>query len=97
MSAQQLELAMRHGALRARIEAQRSMLQQQVAPLAAGCAVVDKGLAGVDWLKQHPLPVGAAVAALVVLKPSRAWRWAKRGVFLWRGWQTVQKTLIGER
>jgi hypothetical protein len=97
MNPQRLKLAMRHGALRARIDAQRLALGQHVWPLEAACVVADKGIAGVDWLKQHPLPVGVAVAVLAILKPSRAWRWAKRGVFLWRSWKTVRNTLVSSR
>ena len=88
---------MRHGALRARIAAQREDLTQHVAPLETALGGADKALAGVDWLKHHPAAVAVAVVVLVVASPKRAWRWTKRGIFIWRGWQTVRNSLLRAR
>ena len=93
MNPRLLELATRHGALRARIEQQRQALAQHAAPLEAALARGDAALQAVDWLKHHPAAVGAAVAAAVILRPKRAWRWAKRSFFLWRGWQAIRHSL----
>lgn len=95
MNPRLLELATRHGALKVRIAEQRRQLALHTEPLAA---VLDKGDAlreGVDWLKQHPAAVGAAVAAVAIVRPKRAWRWARQGFFLWRGWQAVKSRLAG--
>lgn len=92
-----LELARRHGALKARIDAQRVELAQHARPLAAAFGAADKAVDGVDWLKHNPVVVGAAVAVLAILKPARAWRWAKRGIFVWRGWKKVKNSLTGGR
>lgn len=97
MSASRLEVATRHGALRARIAAQRADLALHVAPLEAALGGADKALAGVDWLKHHPAAVAAAVVVVVVASPRLAWRWGKRGFLVWRGWQTVRKSLLGTR
>ncbi len=93
MNSRLLELATRHGALKARIDAQRLQLARHVVPLEKALAVGDRALEGVDWLKHHPAVVGAAVAAVVIARPKRAWRWARRGIFVWRGWQTLKNTL----
>lgn len=93
MNPRLLELATRHGALKVRIDAQRQALAEQVVPLEAALARGDAVWQGVDWLKHHPVAVGAAVAAVVVARPGRAWRWAKRGLFVWRGWQLVRNSL----
>lgn len=93
MNPRLLELATRHGALKARIDAQRLQLSQHAVPLAQALANGDKVFSGVDWLKQHPAAVGVGVAALVAVKPKRAWRWARRGFVVWRGWRSVQKLL----
>lgn len=93
MNPKLLELATRHGALQARIEQQRQTLAGQAEPLAAALQRGDAVLAGVDWLKHHPAAIGAALAAVVVAQPKRAWRWAKRGFFVWRGWQAVRSSL----
>lgn len=97
MSSSRLEVAVRHGALRARIAAQREDLTQHVAPLETALGGADKALAGVDWLKHHPAAVAVAVVVLVVASPKRAWRWTKRGIFIWRGWQTVRNSLLRAR
>jgi hypothetical protein len=97
MNAHLLKLATRHGALKVRIDAQRRALAEQSGPLEVALARGDAVLHGVDWLKHHPAAIGAAVAAVVVARPGRAWRWAKRGLFIWRGWQVVRNSLIGTR
>lgn len=97
MNPKLLELATRHGALQARIAEQRRQLARHAAPLEAALAKGDAVLDGVDWLKQHPVAVGAAVAAVAVVRPKRAWRWGRRGFFLWRSWQAVKSRLAGVR
>lgn len=97
MNERLLQLAERHGALRARIAAQREALARHTQPVAAAFAVVDRGADGVRWLKQHPGAVASGVAVLTVLRPSRAWRWLKRGFFLWRGWQRLEISLFSKR
>lgn len=97
MNSRLLELATRHGALKVRIDDQRRRLGQQSAPLESALARGDTVLEGVDWLKHHPAAVAAAVAAVVVARPRRAWRWAKRGFFVWRGWQAIRSSLQGVR
>ena len=90
-----LELARRHGELKMRIAQQRQSLAAQSQPIEAALARGDAVLKGVDWLKHHPGAVGLAVASAVILKPRRAWVWAKRGFFLWRGWQSLRAKLFG--
>lgn len=97
MNPKLLELATRHGALKARIAEQRRQLARHAAPLEAALAKGDALLDGVDWLKHHPVAVGAAVAAVAVVRPKRAWRWGRRGFFLWRSWQAVKSRLEGVR
>lgn len=95
MNPRLLELATRHGALRARIDEQRRRLAQHAEPLAAALEKGDAALQGVDWLKRHPAAVAAAVALLAVARPRRAWRWAQRGFLLWRGWRALKDSLAG--
>lgn len=97
MNSKLLELATRHGALRARIDEQRRVLAKHAVPLEAAFARGDDVLKGVDWLKHHPLAVGAAVAVAVIARPRRAMRWARRGFFLWRGWTAIRSSLLGTR
>lgn len=95
MSPHLLELATRHGALKAEIDQQRRTLARQAEPLAAALEKGDSVLKGVDWLKHHPAAVAAAVAIVVLAKPRRAWRWGQRGFLLWRGWRALRNSLSG--
>lgn len=97
MNRKLLELATRHGALKARIDEQRRVLARHSVPLEAALARGDAVLKGVDWLKHHPAAVGIAILAAVVARPRRALRWARRGFFLWRGWRAIRTSLIGAR
>ena len=94
MNERLLELATRHGALRARIAEQRRELARHALPIESALATGDRVRDGVDWLKRHPGAVGAAVAAAVVMRPSRLWRWGRRGYLLWRGWQSLRTALL---
>lgn len=93
MTDRKQDLATRQGALRERIALQRRTLAAQSEPLEQALARGDQVLKGVDWLKHHPVAVGAAVLAVTVARPKRAWRWAKRGFFAWRTWQGVRELL----
>lgn len=95
MNERLLILATRHGALKARIAAQRDALSEQVRPLESVLAVADQGLLGIDWVKRNPAAVGGALAVLAILRPRRAWAWAKRGLVVWRGWRGV-KNMLGK-
>lgn len=96
MNPRLLQLATRHGALKARIDEQRRVLAQQSVALEVACERGDVVLQGVDWLKTHPAAVGAAVLTVVVARPKGAWRWAKRGYFAWRGWQSIKTSISGK-
>lgn len=95
MNPKRLELATRHGALRARIDEQRRTLARNTQPIQMALSRGDVVLHGVDWLRQRPAALGVAVAAVLVARPRRAWRWARRGFFLWRGWNSIRRSLLG--
>jgi len=95
VSARQLELAVRRGELKARCAQQREDLAASVWPVEKVLAAADAAAAGVDWLKQRPGLVGAVVAAAVILRPGRFWRWGRRGFTLWSAWKALQKKLFG--
>lgn len=97
MNPKLLELATRHGELKARIAEQRRLLAHHSVPLEVALARGDTVLKGVDWLKHHPAAIGIAVSVAVIARPRRAVRWVRRGFFLWRGWQAILTSLIGAR
>lgn len=93
MDQRRVDLALRRGELLAQIRQQRADLAQFTPPLIGLLDKVDKVGAGVHWLKNHPAAVAASVFALVVSRPRRAWRWAKRSLAVWRGWSTLRQRL----
>lgn len=76
-------LELRRQQLQARSAELRHALSEQAQPLAAPLAWVDRARDAWAWLGRHPEVPLAGVAVLVVLRPSRALRWASR---LWWAW-----------
>lgn len=95
MNARLLELAIRKGELKARCAQQREVLVACVWPVEKTLDAADSALSGIDWLKRHPGAIAAAVAAAVLLRPRRSWRWARRGFFLWSSWKALRRRLFG--
>jgi YqjK-like protein len=73
--------------LLAKAAAQRDEVALLLAPWQAPLAVADRGVAVATYLRAHPSIVLVAVAALVVLSPKRAFRWARRAFSVWRGYR----------
>lgn len=67
---------------------QRATLTAQMQPLQSPLALVDRGLATVRYVRQHPQWLLGGVVVLVVAKPSLVRRWLLAG---WTGWQTLQR------
>lgn len=100
MNSRLAELHRQRARLQERIAIQRADLAEQFEPLRdiaeSGYRTASAAGGALDWLRNHPLPVAAAVAALALLKPALAGRWALRGVGLWRTWRTIRnlRTLL---
>jgi len=94
MQARLIELHLQRGRLLERIAMQRQTLALQVQPLKAPLALPARLLArlqeGRQFILENPYLVGSAVVALVVLRPGFVWRWAERGVMVWRTLRTVR-------
>ena len=89
------ELHERRGRLLERIATQRGALRSDLQPVVVSLAAVDRLLAraraGSDYVRQHPHVMALSVAALLAVRPKRAWRWAKRGLFAWQTWRTLSR------
>jgi hypothetical protein len=83
----------RRDRLLAKAAAQREEVALLLAPLHAPLAVADKGLTVAAYLREHPSIVVVAVAALIVLSPKRAFRWARRAFAAWRGYRWAVNAL----
>ena len=79
--------------LLAKAAAQREEVALLLAPWQAPLAFADKGLTVATYLREHPSIVIVAVAALVVLSPKRAYRWARRSFAVWRGYRWAVNAL----
>lgn len=88
------ELRLQRGRLLERIATQRTTLIRDLQPIAASLATADRLLArvraGSDYIQQHPRVTALALTVLVVTRPRRAWRWAKRGLLAWQTWRTLR-------
>ena len=97
MQARLIELHEQRGRLRERIAHQRETLADQVQPLRATLAIPERLGAllgqGRTFVASHPYLFGTAAAAVAVFKPRLVWRWAKRGVVLWRAWRGLRRLL----
>lgn len=94
MNQRLLELREARGRLRSRCQAQRLQLAEHTQGLQTLCAATDRIRAGTDWLRQNPHLVAAAVLSLILLRPSRAWRWGKRALWVWQGWRALRQRLL---
>lgn len=98
MNQQLIDLAIERGRLLERISHQRQLLGQQLQPVGEGLATADRAIAtvrrGSAYVKQHPELVAVTVAVLFLLRPSRVWRWSRRGFFVWRSWRLLRGELV---
>ena len=100
MDKRSAELLLERGQLIERIASQRITLANQLAPLQKVASASDRtasllqGL--VRYLKERPVPVLVMAAALVLFKPKGAWRWAQRGLFVWRTWRAL-RTMVQQQ
>lgn len=83
-----LALMRRQQRLLLRIAEQRREAARAWQGLQPPLLLADRVRQGWQWLRAHPEWPLAAVAALVLLRPRRAWRWGWR---LWWGWQQGQR------
>lgn len=86
MNEKLFEIRQRRGELLARIVVQREQLAEAGAEWDAPLSLVDRGIAGVRYLRRHPLPVVVAMAFILIRRSSAAglmwgaWR-------LWKGYR----------
>ncbi len=89
-----IELHLQRGRLLERINAQRTLLTQQVAPLRSTFDLPDRVAMrwqqGQEFVRQHPLVMTLAVASLVILRPAPLLRWTQRGLAVWKTWRSLR-------
>ena len=93
MTPRQLELALKRQRLEWQGEAQRQDLQRHLQAFLPAFTAADRLRAGAQFLHAHPQWVAGAAVVVAILRPSKAWRWTKRGFFAWRLWKKLQDKL----
>lgn len=91
----EFELALRQQLLLVRSAALRDAASEHARALGPPLAAVDRARDLATWLYARRVWVIAAVAFVLVMRPKRAWRVARRGWWMWRtarralAWLTV--------
>ena len=93
MNSTTLELALKKQRLLIAGESLRTDFGVYAAGLAPAFCGADRAVEGARWLRRHPQLVVAAGVALLVIRPKRAWRWARRAFVGWQVWQQLRDFL----
>lgn len=97
MNADDLDLALKKQRLLWKSAGLRRQMAHHAAGLAPAFAAADRVQRGALWLRRHPQVGVAAVVGLIVARPGRALRWARRAFFTWQAWQRLQRWLAAPR
>ena len=84
-----IELARRKERLIARAAVQRETIADAFRALERPIGVIDRAVAATRFLREHPVVVGAVVAALVVFRRRSLVGLVTRGVAAWRLWRSL--------
>ncbi|MCX7148346.1 MAG: YqjK family protein [Rhodocyclales bacterium] len=90
MNSTALELALKKQRLQIASEGLRFDFGRYAAGLAPAFTGADYAVEGARWVRRHPQFVVAATVALVVARPKRAWRWARRAFVGWQAWRKLR-------
>lgn len=95
MTPRQVQLALKRQRLEFEAAAQRHEFAESLRPFLPAFSAVDGVNRGIHYLKAHPEIPAVAAVALFILRPRRAFRWARRGVSAWRLWGNLRRKLLG--
>ena len=90
MNSTTLELALKKQRLQIASETLRAEFGLYAAGLAPAFSAADCAVEGARWLRRNPEVLIAAGVALVVIRPKRAWRWARRAFVGWQAWRKLR-------
>jgi len=95
MTPRQVQLALKRQRLEFEAAAQRREFADSLRPFVPAFSVVDGVNHGIHYLKVHPEIPAVAAVALLILRPRKAFRWARRGFSAWRLWGNLRHKLLG--
>jgi hypothetical protein len=78
--------------LLARCDAQRAEIAALALQWEGPLRIADRVVAGVNYLRHHPVIVGVLVAALAIVQRRNWWSWVKRGFVLWRAYRAFRNS-----
>lgn len=87
-----IEILLKRERLLARCAAQRDELAALTQRLDGPLKVADRGIAGVQYLREHPLLLGALVAVGTLAQRRGLLKWAQRGFVAWRAYRAFGKS-----
>jgi len=87
------EIRARRGHLMARASVQRDRIGVLLHAWEAPLALADKSVAAVRCVRRNPQWIVGAVVLLAVLRPRRAYNWARNGLIAWRAWRWFSRSL----
>jgi hypothetical protein len=90
VNATTLELALKKQRLQIAGDGLRNDFAGHAAGLEPAFTAADCAVEGARWLRHNPEIVTATVVALVVIRPKRAWRWARRAFVGWQMWRKLR-------
>ena len=76
--------------LLARCAAQRDELAALTRQLDGPIRIADRGIAGVHYLRAHPVVAGGVVALLAAMQRRNLLKWAQRGFVAWRAYRAFR-------
>jgi hypothetical protein len=84
------DVAYKREQLLARCAAQRDDLAMLAGQLSGPLKIADGAIAGVRYLRSHPLALGAVTALLAASRGRGVWTWARRGLLAWRAYRALR-------
>jgi hypothetical protein len=89
-----LELALKKQRLQIASEGLRNDFAGHAKGLRPIFSGADVAVEGARWIRRNPQIAIAAGVALLVARPKRAWRWARRAFIGWQAWRRLRQLLI---
>ena len=93
MNPAMLELALRKQRLQIASEGLRRDFGRHAAGLKPLYVGADLAVEGGRWMRRNPQVVVAVAVALLVARPKRVWRWARRAYIGWQAWRKLRDFL----
>jgi len=78
-----------------RAASERAQLAQALQSWAQPLSLVDRCIAAIRFVIARPPLVAGAALVLVLLRPRRAFRWARRALAIWQGYRWLTQRAAG--